>query len=624
MKKYLIHVSAVCVLASFFCFTGCPSHRAASGTYSATEKGFGGDVTVNLTIGSNGNIAGVTIDAAHETPGIGQAAAPKLAQAMVAAQTVAVDSISGASVTSAAVRTAAAAALKKAGNSASLSRKKVAAKAADEDITAAVVVAGAGGSGTAAALAAAEAGEKVLILEKLPAYGGNSRLASGFFAVDSKLQRERGMHLSEDVAVTRLLEFNQYLSNGPLTRAIVHNAADTVAWLSGYGMTFHLQDKTTQFAHEEDPYEAYSYHKYDNSTVGFDNLYGNLKKMGTELRTNTTMTGLIQDADGTITGVTARKEDGSVLTVHAKAVVVATGGYGGNTARIKSEMHTPYLNTIGMPSMGEGLDAMVKSGAENWDGTPLLHGCQLAKSEVAQESNDSHLAGYSDSALTWLLQSPLLWVDGSGSRFVNEDVVYDTAFWANAAYAAGGRYFIIVDQATLDSYTKGKTLRLSYCGPGPSKEGGDLTALAAQAVAGKTAWKASSLAELADAAGFDSQTFAESVSRYMTMIAQGKDTDFNKAPASLKFGVSSGPFYAFDCRAVYLGTIGGVKVDQHLRVLNVKTYKPIPGLFAAGTCAAGYYTGKGYPPFEGLACGFAWTSGRIAGQSAVQYVQAQH
>ena len=623
MKRNVFAAFIIAITTFALLSAGCSSKTAKGGTYSATEKGFGGDITVSLTIDASGKITKADIDASHETPAVGQAAASKLADAIVSGQTADVDTVSGATITSTAVRTAAAAALKKSGASAASYQKTKAEKGADEEVTVDVVIAGAGGSGTAAALAGAEAGEKVLILEKLPSYGGNTRLSSGFFAVNTSLQRAKGMHLSEDVAINRLLEFNQYLSNGPLTRAIVYKSADTIDWLTKYGMAFHLQEKTTQFAHEGDDYEAFCYHKYDNSTEGFDHLYDNLKKMGAELRTETTMTELIQDKDGAVTGLKAVKKDGGILTVHAKSVVVATGGFGGDTDRVKKEMNTPYLNFIGMPSMGEGLDAMVKVGAKSWDATPLLHGSQLAKSEVAQESTGEHLAGYSDSALTWLLQSPLLWVDGTGSRFVNEDVVYDTAFWANAAYAAGGRYFIVVDQATLDRYTKGDTLRLSYTGPGPSKEGGDLTALAEQAIAGKTAWKGNSLADLAQAVGFEKDDLSESVNRYNKMVKQGKDTDFDKSAASLKFDVSRGPFYAFDCRAVFLGTIGGVKVDERLRVIDVATYKPIPGLFAAGTCAGGYYTGKGYPPFEGLASGFAWTSGRIAGESAAAYAKAE-
>ena len=119
--------------------------------------------------------------------------------------------------------------------------------------------------------------------------------------------------------------------------------------------------------------------------------------------------------------------------------------------------------------------------------------------------------------------------------------------------------------------------------------------------------------------GMEAEELEATIERYNTMVEAGKDTDYDKAAASLKFTVGEGDLYAFDCRAVYLGTIGGVKVDEHLQVID-GDYDPIPGLYAAGTGAGGYYNGLGYPPYEGLACGFAWTSGRIAGESAAAYV----
>jgi fumarate reductase flavoprotein subunit len=214
--------------------------------------------------------------------------------------------------------------------------------------------------------------------------------------------------------------------------------------------------------------------------------------------------------------------------------------------------------------------------------------------------------------------SPLLWVDASGSRFVNEDVVYDTAFWANAAYAAGGKYYFIIDRATLEDYTAGTSIRISKAGPGANMEAGDFVALAEEAVAAGTAFKGSTVAELAEAAGMEVADLETTISRYNEMVKNQKDTDYNKSTASLKYPVGTGDYYAFDCRAVNLGTVGGIKVNEKLEVINID-YDPIKGLYAGGTNAGGYYEGQGYPPYEGLASGFAWTSGRIAGESASAY-----
>lgn len=591
-----------------------------AGTYSATEKGYGGDVTVSVIVKEEGTIESIDVQAPNETPELGGKAAPVVANNIVKYQSLAVDTVTGATYTSKAVIAAVTAALTQAGvDVESLALKEIEKNGVDEEVTYDVVIAGAGGSGTAAALSVAEKGLSVIILEKTASYGGNSKLASGFFAVGTDLQKAEGIDLDPDDAILALIEFNQYLSNAPLVRTIVENAADTIDWLTAYGVDFYIPSDTTQYAHLDDIMKWKTYHKFVSQAEAFDKMYAALEEMGVEVRYNTTFESLIVDEDGTVTGAVATKEDGGTLTMNATATVVATGGFGADTDKAAEILKSEYYTSLGMPNAGEGLYAMEEIGAINWDATPLLHACQLAESTVTQSSSSDSLAGFSDSSLTQLLESPLLWVDASGTRFTNEDVVYDTAFWANAAYTVGGRYFVIVDEATLEDYTTGTDLLISNAGPGANKELADMVALADQAVKAGTAFKGSSLAELADAAGMDAADLEASVSRYNELVANGKDTDYGKASESLMYPVKSGNYYAFDCRAVYLGTVGGVKVDENLQVIDIN-YNAIPGLYAAGTNAGGYYTGVGYPPYEGLACGFAFTSGRLAGNSAAEYV----
>lgn len=624
-KRGLFIVLALII--GIFLMTGCGANETQTlssdikaGSYSATEKGFGGDVTVTVTISDGGLISDIVTVTDDETPTIGGEAADKLVASIVDNQSLGVDTVSGATVTSNAILKAVEDALLQADTDIDQwKNKKVAKSGIDEEVDVDVLVVGAGGSGTAAAIAAAETGAKLMIIEKTSSVGGNTRLASGFFAVDSALQKSEGLDLSVDEAVNRLLEFNAYLSNGPLTRSIVEKSSDTIDWLENAGMEFYLQQETTQFAHEDDVYKYKTYHKYKDSTIGFENLYKHLDGMDTELRLNTSLSSILKDSEGKVVGITANKEDGGVLTVNAKATIICTGGFGSDLEKVEEIMQTPYLNSLGMPNYGEGITFMEEVGAINWDGTPLLHASQLAESEVVAESSSETLAGFSDSSLTQMLMSPLLWVDASGSRFVNEDVVYDTAFWANAAYAVGGKYYFIVDKATLEDYTKGTSMRLSECGPGPNKESDDFVALADKAVASGTAFKGSTIAELAQKAGMDPNKLESTITRYNDIIKNQNDTDYNKSSSSLQYAVETGDYYAFDCRAVFLGTVGGVKVNEKLEVINID-YKPIEGLYTAGTNAAGYYQGKGYPPYEGLACGFAWTSGRIAGESAIDYI----
>lgn len=287
-------------------------------------------------------------------------------------------------------------------------------------------------------------------------------------------------------------------------------------------------------------------------------------------------------------------------------------------------MHTRNLRQLGVPNNGEGLKAIVAAGGVNIDGTALIHAAQLAKSKVTQQTSKKHLAGFSNSALTQLLLTPLFWVSSKGERFTNEDVVYDTVEWANAGYSVGGKYYFVVDQATLDDFTKtGGQLEISQAGPGAGTEPGDFTKLANESVTAGTAFKGNTLVELAAAANMDSATLTQAVAAYNHNVKNRVDTDFAKSGRSLVYSVEQGPFYAFSAQVAYLGTVGGVRVDTNLSVLDDK-FKSIPGLYTGGANAGGYYQGHCYPAYEGLASGFTWTSGRIAGTSASEYIKTKN
>ena len=628
MKKGFLRKLITATLAfslSTSLLIGCESKStsvAKAGTYTATESGFGGDVTVNVTISDEGKISSIDVTADSETPTIGGEAAPKLAKTIVDTQSLAVDTVSGATYTSTAVINAVTAALTEAGaDIKALKNNKVAKNGENEEVNVDVVVVGAGGSGTAAALAASEAGLNVLVVEKNPSAGGNSKIASGFFAIGTELQKNEGLDLSVDKAVQDLMEFNQYLSNGTIVRKIVENAADTVEWLQGYGVEFYLPEKTTQLAHEDDLYKWKTYHKFVDQATAFENMYSNLENMGAKVVYNTSLETIIKNDDGVVTGITAKKEDGGILTVNASATIICTGGFGADSEKTAAALNSNIFNSLGMPNAGEGISAIEEIGGFDLDATPLLHACQFAESTVKQDSAGENLAGFSDTSLTQILNTPLLWVDTTGSRFTNEDVVYDTAFWANAAYTVGGKYYIIVDKATLESFSNGTSLTVSQAGPGAKMDLDDFVKLADASVEAGTAFKGSTLEELAEATGMNATDLKATVERYNSMIEKGSDTDYGKASTSLAYKVESGDFYAFDVRGVFLGTIGGVKVDDNMQVMTTD-FELIPGLYAAGTTAGGYYTGVGYPPYEGLACGFAYTSGRIAGTSAVNYVNS--
>lgn len=400
-----------------------------------------------------------------------------------------------------------------------------------------LVIAGTGGTGLAAADAAISKGKNVIAVEKLDQIGGNTKISSGFFAVETKQQKEAGLHLSTQEAIRQLNECNHYLNNGPLTKRIVENAKPTLEEIEKLGMDIKLNPtaNTTQFAHRNNPYAGSSYHMYQNKNESFQYIQGSLENKGVKFLFNTTMQGLIQDEDGSIKGIIATNNTEDKIIIHAKAVIVATGGFGGDEERVAKLMHTDRLRKLGVPNMGEGMSAMEKVGGINIDSHALIHAAQLAKSQVTQNTSKKHLAGFSDNPLTRILLTPLMWIDPTGNRFTNEDTVYDTELWANAAYNVGGMYYILVDTKTLNAYSNGKELEVSIAGPGATDKLGDFVKLADQAVKEGTAFKGETLDDLAQKGGFDIKNLQKAVKQYNHSIKIKNDVEFAKEGIHMVF-----------------------------------------------------------------------------------------
>lgn len=602
-----------------------------AGQYSATAQGKDSPVGVTVTVDAEGVIKDVAVDASKETPELGGVAGPEVGKAIVDSQSLAVDGMTGATETSDAVKAAVADALRQAGADVARYQGKVARQGQDEETTVDVVVVGGGVSGTAAALTAVENGAKVLVVEKMPVLGGAGRMASGFTAVESSLQKAKGMKYTAGELTQRLLEYNQYLSNGPLTKKIVDKSASTVDWMIKHGVELEIvattrdaKQSSVQQAHLADPIRSDVYHRIKmGGEAAYQKLYVDFEKLGGKVMTKTTGKSLIQDDKGRVTGLIAEKEDGGKLTVHAKSVILASGGFGANKKMLDEVMLTENTFPLAWPNMGEGLQMAWKAGGAKWDlQSALIHAAQLV--DINPSEGAHHGGGDAaalDSPLIWLLKSPLLWVDVTGQRFANEGHIYDTSFWANVAYAVGGNYYIVVDTPTLQSFTKNAMpFPLSGAGPANPPKPGDFVALADAGTKGgtsKSIFKGKDIAELAKNMGIAPERLKGTVDRYNGFVKAKQDQDFGKKTEYLAYGVDKGPFYAFKTVVVSLSTLGGVRVNDNLQVTD-GNLRPIPGLYAVGNNAAGFYSVPGYPPYQGLANGFALHSGRIAGEHAAQ------
>ena len=615
-------------LAALLCGAGsCAVAAVTAGTYEGQAMGKLSMVKAAVTLDAEGRLTDVKLDVSGETPALGGAAAEQMGPAFVRHQSTAVDGVSGATVSSEAIRKAVTAAIEKAGGDPKKYDVKVARKIGpSETMTADIVVVGAGASGTAAALAAAESGAKVIVLEKAPAVGGAGQIASGLFAVDSSLQKAKFKNnpellkqLTADELYKQLMDYNHYLSNAKITRRVIDQSASTVDWLQGHGAKLELIDWNPQQGQNPYPIRWRIYHRYQDNHTAFVNMYKSLEKMGGKLLTSTRAYDLEQDKDGNVTAVIAEKADGGKLTIKTKALVLATGGYGGDMKRLSEKMESKQLtNRIAWANNGEGIDMALKAGAQKMgENSALIHAAEFdgltTSSAGAHGMIDSNL-------LVRVLKTPLLWVDPAGHRFCNEELIYDTVYWANAGYSVGGKYFVVVDGKTLDAYTADKLpFEVSGAGPANPPGKGDFRAFAEEAVRQGVGFKADTLEELAKKAGFDSG-FTKQVADYNKAVETKKDP-FGKPAEFLQFGVKEGPFYAFRAKVVSLSTLGGLRVNENMQVLD-GDYRTIGGLYATGNNAYGFYSTPSYPPYQGLALGFAYNSGRIAGMEAAKAVKA--
>lgn len=614
-------------IAAVLCGIGSAAVAAVSaGTYEGAADGKLSTVRAAVTLNSEGRIENVKIDVSGETPELGGAAAEAMGPAIVKHQSVEVDGVSGATVSSKAIRKAVEAAIEKSGADLKRYQVKVVKNTKTETMEADVVVVGAGAAGTAAALSAAEKGVKVIVLEKTPAPGGAGKIASGLFAVESSLQKAKYKNdpkmlaeLTKDKLFADLMDYNHYLNNAQMTRRVIDMSADTVDWMQKHGAKLKLTDYNPQQGQAPYPIRWRIYHRYDNSPEAFKNMYANLGKLGGQLITQTRAYDLEQDKDGNVTAVLAEKADGTKLTIKTKALVLASGGYGGDEKHLHQAMETTELtNRIAWSNNGEGLTMAWKAGGQKMgENHALIHAAEF--DGLSTSASNGH-GMVESNLLVRVLKTPLMWVDQQGHRFANEELIYDTVYWANAGFSVGGKYYVIVDGKTLDAYTADKIpFEVSGAGPDNPTGKGNFRELAEEAVRQGVAFKADSLEELGRKAGFRDD-FSNEVKQYNEAVKTKKDP-YGKPAKFLQFPVQEGSFYAMRAKVVSLSTLGGVRTNENMQVLN-SSYKPIGGLYAVGNNAYGFYCAPSYPPYQGLALGFAWNSGRIAGMEAADAVKA--
>ena len=580
MKKALSLILAVMMLLSLM----VPAYADDAQTATGKGTGIDGEVIVEVKADAN-TIYEVTVLQQNETPGIGSVAVEKLPGAIVEANSIEVDGISGATVTSTAIKTAVTEALTSMGFDPAAYAGAASGEAAPkekEDVTldCDVVVVGAGGAGLTASVMATQQGMKVILLEKMPFVGGNSlRAEGGMNAADTKVQAELGLEGNTvDNFVDDTLRLGHDLADPDLVRTLAENSAEAVDWLFSIDAPLEKVKATGGTQHQ------YLHQPADGQAVGsylVAKLSAKAEELGIDVRVNTKATEILMD-NGRAVGVKAEDEDHN-YTINAKSVVLATGGFGANFDLMAS--YDPSLanavTTNHAGAQGDGIMMAQAVGADTVDMEQIqLHPTVIQSNGLlVSESLRSYGA---------------VIVNTEGKRFVNDLAGRDVVSQAELKQPYGYCY-IIFDQNLVDHLA----LTKKFIDGGYALTGDTYVALARE------------MGLEGDAV----ENFVNTMVAWNESCAKGVDEEWGRSNGME--AQATAPFYAIKIAPGIHHTMGGIKIDEKAEVIDTDG-NVIPGLFACGETTGGIHGGNRVG--GNAVCDFI-VFGRIAGMSASEFAK---
>ncbi|MBW1976513.1 MAG: FAD-dependent oxidoreductase [Deltaproteobacteria bacterium] len=480
-----------------------------------------------------------------------------------------------------------------------------------KELKADVVVIAAGVSGLASAIAAAEGGVNVIVFEKAPRTGGAGNMGMGPLAVESRLQRLKQHGPTKDEAFRTFMEYTHWRVDARLVRAYLNKSADTIDWLERMGVEFVEPAAYFRGAH-------FTWHLVKPasgqpgpmaSATMTKIMTDRAKQLGVDILLRTPAR-KIQREGGRITGVIAEDKSGQPIQAKAKAVIVATGGFGDNPEIIKKFTGFDCGRDL-FPFRIPGL---------NGDGIQMAWEVGAAPTEMTMEL----IYGFSkqlEPNLQAALRQPHLMVNLLGERFMDEAIMANTTYTGNAISRQKGRCaFLIFDENTKKHMETVGFDNISVVFPFMKIENMDVAIKNALDQGFREIYVADSLEELAKKTGIDASGLHRTVDEYNECCEKGYDNLFNKNHRYLR-PVKVPKFYAAKHFPSAYGSLGGIKINHRTEVLD-KEWKVIPGLYAVGTDACTIYGDSYVFILPGNTMGFALNSGRIAGENAAEYVRS--
>ncbi len=627
MKKNVKNLISVILVVSMVIGTlaGCsnqtPQAPAAStnmsslkaGTYTATAKGKNGDVKVEVTFDDT-SIVDVKVLEHTETAGICEAPIEKIPAQILENQSIMVDGVSGATMTGNAIIKAVKDCIAQAdGKVENFSAVQEVEAKTEEVYDAQLAIVGAGAAGLMAALSASEQGINVIVLEKAATIGSsNGAVAGGPSTSSNKVQEAEGEGVSADKLFDYMYNYSQGTVNSLLLRKAINAGGPLMDKLFDMGLEATLLP---------DNYDVGFRARVRLLVKGeerFKMVQNFVEEKGGQFLFETTGEHVITNEDGKVIGLTGTKADGTPVKINTDAVLLATGGYLGNEEMLAEHFGNvgivPLGNTL---STGDGITMALEAGGEL-----EKNSFSLIFNEFAGENEKSEGWRNNDN-LKYAIYGGLL-VNDEGTRFMNEEVMATRPLAGGEEILRQGYFYSVINEEYFNAMSeKGIWEYLGkpegwYVGK-MTQEGRVLKAVGEKfdnAVKEGWAYKADTIEELAEY--FELENLSDTVTEYNAMCEAGVDNTFGKSNYFLT-SIGEGPYYIFQYQSSAWGTLGGVKVDDKLRVINAD-FEPIPGLYAAGVDAGSLFTTPYYGN-EGAALGLSLSSGNVAGTEISEYIK---
>lgn len=566
---------------------------AADGTYVGEAQGFGGPIVAEVTI-QGGKITDVKVTGEKETPNLGAVAVETLPGKILDAQSLNVDVVSGATVSSNAIFAAVTAALAEAGVDASKLTGESGGGAVaktDESVDVDIVVVGGGGAGMAAAIQAKQAGKNVIILEKMPYVGGNTVKASGGMNAAGTKNQAAAAKKEKDPEVKKAildstvenyikdtLKGGHDINDKSLVRTMAEKSASAIEWLESIGAPLPTIAPTGGTVHQ------YLHEPEDGSAVGeylVEKFKAKVEELKIPVYLDTEATEIIMK-DNKAAGVKA-ESDKVNYTINAKAVVLATGGFGAN-----EEMYCKY---------NADLKGTVTTNAPGATGDGIVMAEKVGAATVDMEQIQLHPTVFQENGFLVserLRSNGAILVNKDGKRFTNDLATRDAV--SQAELKQPDKFaFIVYDSQFAEEklYQKYVTNKLT---------------VSADTIDG--------LAKEMGLTGAAAKNFAETVTKWNKAVDTKKD-EFGRDNGLVK--LEKGPYFAIKIAPGIHHTMGGLKINTKTQVLDAKG-NAISGLFAAGEVTGGVHGGN---RIGGNAVADIVVYGRIAGESACSYVDAK-